>query len=167
MSYGVECIRSYVEIIHARISKVGFRPSHLSHILLSSPPGADALFSFIVHVEQDPSNVSLLQGFFLKLSTSSDGPMERPSEPGTPGGAGVSDYYSSKLVSFVRTVLSIVPVSVFAIIVQMSDIFERRLQPLPLRVPVEKLSSFAQLGERYKLSMMAHEVSIFANGELS
>ena len=90
--------------------------------------------------------------------------MERPTS-GTLGGAGVSDYYSSNLISFVRTVLSIVPVSVFAIIVQMSDIFERRLQPLPLRVPVEKLSSFAQLGERYKLSMMAHEVSIFANGE--
>lgn len=135
MSYGVECIRSYVDIIHARISK-------------------------------DPANVSLLQGFFLKLSTSSDGPIERPTS-GTPGGAGVSDYYSSKLISFVRTVLSIVPVSVFAIIVQMSDIFERRLQPLPLRVPVEKLSSFAQLGERYKLSMMAHEVSIFANGILN
>ena len=163
MSYGVECIRSYVDIIHARISKVSFVASGsisnslLLLVLMQS-------FHFDCNVAQDPSNVSLLQGFFLKLSTSSDGPMERPTS-GTLGGAGVSDYYSSNLISFVRTVLSIVPVSVFAIIVQMSDIFERRLQPLPLRVPVEKLSSFAQLGERYKLSMMAHEVSIFAKGE--
>lgn len=46
MSYGVECIRSYVDIIHARISKVGFRClwrlSYFRHI----PSCAYAFFLF-------------------------------------------------------------------------------------------------------------------------
>jgi WASH complex subunit strumpellin len=134
MSYGIESMRSYVQIVHSRISK-------------------------------DPSNVSLLQGFFAKLSSSLDGSVERLRQLGSPEVDRVTGYYSSRLVSFVRDVLGIVPVSVFAILVQMSDILERRLQRLPSRVQGDKLIAYAQLGERYKLNMMAHEISIFADGE--
>lgn len=134
MSYGVESMKSYVDIIHSRISK-------------------------------DPSNVSLLQGFFLKLSSSLDGPVERLKQLNSPEAARVTDYYSSQLVAFVRNVLEIAPVSVFAIMVQMSDIIERRLQRLPPKVQSDQLKAYAQLGERYKLAMMAHEISIFADGK--
>jgi WASH complex subunit strumpellin len=135
MSYGIESMKSYIQIIHSRISK-------------------------------DPSNVSLLRGFFMKLSSSLDGPVERLRQLKSPDVARVTKYYSSQLVTFVRNVLGIVPVSVFATLVQMSDILERRLQRLPSRVEVDKLIAFAQMGERYKLGMMAHEISIFADGEL-
>ena len=135
MSYGVESMKSYVQIIHSRISK-------------------------------DPSNVSLLQGFFLKLSSSLDAPVQRLDQLNSPDAARVTDYYSSQLVAFVRNVLEIVPVSLFAIIVQMSDIIERRLQRLPPKVQSDKLKAYAQPGERYKLAMMAHEMSIFADGKL-
>jgi WASH complex subunit strumpellin len=135
MSYGIESMKSYIQIIHSRISK-------------------------------DPSNVSLLQGFFMKLSSSLDGPVERLRQLKSQDVAWVTMYYSSQLVTFVRKVLGVVPVSVFATLVQMSDILERRLQRLPSRVQGDKLIAFAQLGERYKLSMMAHEISIFADGEL-
>jgi WASH complex subunit strumpellin len=128
-------MKSYIQIIHSRISK-------------------------------DPSNVSLLQGFFMKLSSSLDGPVERLRQLKSQDVAWVTMYYSSQLVTFVRKVLGVVPVSVFATLVQMSDILERRLQRLPSRVQGDKLIAFAQLGERYKLSMMAHEISIFADGEL-
>lgn len=134
MSYGVESMKSYVQIIHSRISK-------------------------------DPSNVSLLQGFFFKLSSSLDGPVERLKQLNSPNASRVASYYSSQLVAFVRKVLEIVPVSVFAIIVQMSDILERRLARLPSKVQGDKLIAYAQLGERYKLAMMAHEISIFADGK--
>jgi WASH complex subunit strumpellin len=136
ISYGVESMKSYVKIIHTRISK-------------------------------DPSNVNLLQGFFLKLSNSLDGPVVRLKELKSPEVERVSGYYSSQLVAFVRNVLEIVPVSVFGILVQISDIFERRLQRLPTKIQGDKLGAYAQLGERYKLSMMAHEISIFADGVLS
>eukprot|EP00986_Skeletonema_menzelii_P002865 scaffold837_cov217-Skeletonema_menzelii.AAC.1 len=136
ISYGVESMKSYVKIIHSRISK-------------------------------DPSNVNLLQGFFLKLSSSLDGPVVRLKQLNSPKVERVTGYYSSQLVAFVRNVLEIVPVSVFGILVQISDIFERRLQRLPLKIQGDKLGAFAQLGERYKLSMMAHEISIFADGVLS
>ena len=136
ISYGVESMKSYVKILHSRISK-------------------------------DPSNVNLLQGFFLKLSNSLDGPVLRLKQLNSPEAERVSGYYSSQLVAFVRNVLEIVPVSVFGILVQISDIFERRLQPMPLKVQADKLGAYAQLGERYKLSMMAHEISIFADGVLS
>ncbi|KAL7541370.1 hypothetical protein ACHAXR_010852 [Thalassiosira sp. AJA248-18] len=135
MSYGVESMKTYVKIIHTRVSK-------------------------------DPSNVSLLQGFFLKLSSSLDGPVERLKQLKSPEAARVTEYYSSQLVAFVRNVLEIVPASVFAIMVQMSDIIERRLQKLPQKVEGDKLLAYAQLGERYKLAMMAHEISIFADGIL-
>ena len=134
MSYGIEAMRSYVQILHSRISK-------------------------------DPSNVSLLQGFFAKLSSSLDGSVERLRQLRSPEVDRVTGYYSSRLVTFVRDVLGIVPVSVFAILVQMSDIMERRLQKLPCRVQGDKLIAYAQLGERYKLNMMAHEISIYADGE--
>jgi WASH complex subunit strumpellin len=136
ISYGVESMKSYVKIIHSRISK-------------------------------DPSNVNLLQGFFLKLSSSLDGPVVRLKQLKSPEVERVTGYYSSQLVAFVRNVLEIVPVSVFGILVQISDIFERRLQRLPSKVQGDKLGAYAQLGERYKLSMMAHEISIFADGVLS
>jgi WASH complex subunit strumpellin len=136
ISYGVESVKSYVKIIHSRISK-------------------------------DPSNVNLLQGLFLKLSNSWDDPVARLKQLKSPELERVSGYYSSQLVAFVRNVLEIVPISVFGILVQISDIFERRLQRLPLKVQGDKLGAYAQLGERYKLSMMAHEISIFADGVLS
>jgi len=135
MSYGIESMKSYVSVIHSRISK-------------------------------DPSNVSLLRGFFLKLSNSLDGTVERINQLHSPEAKRVMNYYSLQLVAFVREVLGIVPVSVFAILIQMSDLLERRLQCLPARVQADKLITYAQLGDRYKLNMMAHEISVFADGIL-
>ncbi len=133
MSYGVESMKTYVQIIHSRISK-------------------------------DPSNVSLLQGFFMKLSSSLDAPADRLKQLNSLEVEKVTGYYSSQLVAFVRNVLDIVPVSVGSIIVQMSDILNGQLQSLPPKVKADELLAFAQLGERYKLAMMAHEISIFADG---
>ena len=131
--------------------------------------GVESMKSYtsIIHsrISKDPSNVSLLQGFFLKLSSSLDQPVERLKQLNSPEVAKVTDYYSSQLTSFVRAVLEIVPLSVFKIIVQMSDIIERRLQPLPSKVQADKVLAYAQPGERYKLAMMCHEISIFADGK--
>lgn len=120
MSYGIESVKSYVTIIHTRVTK-------------------------------DPSNVALLQGFFLKLSSSLDGPVERLKQLNSPDVAKVAGYYSSELVSFVRRVLEVVPISVFGLLVQISDIFERRLLPLPKKVAADQLVTYAQTGERYKV----------------
>ena len=131
--------------------------------------GVESMKSYtsIIHsrISKDPSNVSLLQGFFLKLSSSLDQPVERLKQLNSPEVAKVTGYYSSQLTSFVRAVLEIVPLSVFKIIVQMSDIIERRLQPLPSKVQADKVLAYAQPGERYKLAMMCHEISIFADGK--
>jgi WASH complex subunit strumpellin len=107
----------------------------------------------IIHtrVIKDPSNVALLQGFFLKLSSSLDGPVERLKQLNSPKVGKVTGYYSSELVSFVRKVLEIVPVSVFGLLVQISDIFERRLLSLPKKVAADQLITYAQMGERYKV----------------
>lgn len=134
MSYGIESVKSYVKIIHSRVTK-------------------------------DPSNVNLLQGFFMKLSSSLDAPVERLKQLNSPDATRVTDYYSLQLVSFVRKVLEIVPISVFGLVVQMSDIIERRLLRLPKKVAADQLIAFSQTGERYKLAMMAHEISIFADGK--
>eukprot|EP00804_Cyclotella_cryptica_P013905 CCRYP_002429-RD/>CCRYP_002429-RD protein AED:0.28 eAED:0.28 QI:53/0.75/0.6/1/1/1/5/0/1264 len=135
MSYGIESVKSYVTIIHTRVSK-------------------------------DPSNVALLQGFFLKLSSSLDGPVERLKQLSSAEAMKVTEFYSAELVSFVRKVLEIVPISVFRLLVNMSDIFERRLLRLPRKVAADQLVTYSQTGERYKLSMMAHEISMFAEGIL-
>ena len=107
----------------------------------------------IIHarVTKDPSNVALLQGFFLKLSSSLDGPVERLKQLNSSEVAKVTGYYSSHLVSFVRKVLEIVPVSVFGLLVQISDIFERRLLRLPKKVAADELITYSQMGERYKV----------------
>lgn len=122
MSYGIESVKSYVNIIHTRVTK-------------------------------DPSNVALLQGFFLKLSSSLDGPVERLKQLNSPEVGKITGYYSSELVSFVRKVLEIVPVSVFGLLVQISDIFERRLLRLPKKVAADQLATYAQTGERYNVSV--------------
>jgi hypothetical protein len=116
-------------------------------------------------ISKDPSNVALLQEFFLRLSSTLDGPVERMRQLRSPEAARITGYYSSQLVAFVRNVLDVVPVFVFAILVQMSDVIERRLQRLPPMVPADRLIAYAQLGKRYKLAMMAHEISIFADSE--
>jgi WASH complex subunit strumpellin len=120
MSYGIESVKSYVTIIHTRVTK-------------------------------DPSNVALLQGFFLKLSSSLDGPVDRLKQLNSPEVAKVTGYYSSELVSFVRKVLEIVPISVFGVLVQIGDIFERRLLRLPKKVAADQLITYSQMGERYKV----------------
>lgn len=120
MSYGIESVKSYVTIIHTRVTK-------------------------------DPSNVALLQGFFLKLLSSLDGPVERLKQLKSPEAVKISEYYSAELVSFVRKVLEVVPISVFRLLVNMSDIFERRLLRLPKKVAADQLITFSQTGERYKV----------------
>ena len=107
----------------------------------------------VIHtrVTKDPSNVALLQGFFLKLSSSLDVPVERLNQLNSSEAGKVTRYYSSELVSFVRKVLEIVPVSLFGLLVQISDIFERRLQRLPKKVAADQLITYSQTGERYKV----------------
>jgi WASH complex subunit strumpellin len=121
MSYGTESVKSYITIIHNRVTK-------------------------------DPSNVALLQGFFLKLYSSLDTPLDRLKQLNSPEAAKATGYYSMELVSFVRKVLEIVPISVFGLLVQISDIFERRLLQLPKKIAADQLITYAQTGERYKVS---------------
>lgn len=132
--------------------------------------GIESMKSYVTIIQsriaKDPSNVSLLRGFFMKLSSSLDGTVARIYRLHSPEAKKVIHYYSLQLVAFVREVLGIVPVSVFAIIIQMSDLLDRRLQCLPARVQANKLITYAQLGDRYKLNMMAHEISVFADGIL-
>ncbi|KAL9189378.1 hypothetical protein ACHAXT_009053 [Thalassiosira profunda] len=132
--------------------------------------GVESMKSYvkIIHsrIAKDPSNVSLLQGFFFKLSSSLDGPVERLKQLKSPEVERITGYYSSQMVSFVRNALEIVPMSMFAIMVQMGDIIERGLQRLPPKVQADKLVAYAQPNERYKLSMMAHEIAVFSDGIL-
>jgi len=60
-----------------------------------------------------------------------------------------------------------VPVSVFAILMEIVDIKERRLKQLPVKVEIDNLLEYAQLDERHKLAMLTQELSIFTEGILA
>eukprot|EP01041_Mallomonas_annulata_P003104 gene3104-6094_t len=118
------------------------------------------------HIKDEPSSVILLRTTFLKTVSILDIPLVRITSINSPDAESVAEYYSNLLVEFVRTVLEIVPKSVFLILNEIVDIQTQRILPVPARLEAKDLKNHAQLELRLQMSKLTHQVSILTEGIL-
>lgn len=115
-------------------------------------------------INADPFTVLKLSCLFLKLRSILDIPLLRISQSGSMDLYSVSEYYSSELVAYVRSVMEIIPVSMFSILNDVIAVQTKQLHELPWRLEKESLRDFAQPEERYKLAKATHRVAVFTQG---
>lgn len=126
----------------------------------------DYITIFQERITKDPKSVVLLRAVFLKAASMLDVPLVRIMAIDSPDAVSVAAYYSQELVEFVRTVLGIIPVSVFHILGQIVSLQTNKMQPIPIRLEAKDLKDYAQLDARFELAKLTHEVSIFTEGIL-
>jgi hypothetical protein len=103
---------------------------------------------------------------FLKLVSILDLPLLRITACGSKDGTSVSEYYSSALVRFVRSVLEIIPQSMFRILNEIIQLMTGQLKPIPMKLERQYLKDFSQLDLRHTLARATHQVSVFSEGIL-
>ncbi|BBM98849.1 WASH complex subunit strumpellin [Marchantia polymorpha subsp. ruderalis] len=118
-------------------------------------------------IRAEPFTVLKLQCLFLKLRSIMDIPLLRISQCNSLDLLSVSEYYSSELVAYVRAVLEIIPVSMFAILNDVIAVQTKRLRDLPARLEKVHLRDYAQLEERFTLAKATHQVAVFTQGLLA
>jgi WASH complex subunit strumpellin len=118
-------------------------------------------------IRADPTAVRLLRAAFLKLTSVLEVPLVRIYQANSPDKAAVSEYYSGELVAFLRTVMEVIPVIVFAILREVIALQTRNMKSLPVRVELIHLRDLAQLDQRMVLARKTHEISIFTEGILA
>ena len=79
----------------------------------------------------------------------------------------VSQYYSSQLVQFVGRVLSVIPISIYELLEQMTKIMSPGLKAEEAKITKEDLLGHALFDDRLQLAKHAHRISLFAEGMLS
>lgn len=118
-------------------------------------------------VARDPSLCLLLRATFLKLSSILSLPLVRIMQANSQDDVSVAEFYSTELVAYVRSVLEIVPRSVFRILDGISTISAERLKPLPPKLERKYIKEASQLSERYALAKLTNNVSVFTRGILN
>jgi WASH complex subunit strumpellin len=109
-------------------------------------------------IQKDPSCVLFLRATFLKLVSILDLPLLRIQQCGSKDVVSVSEYYSSALVRFVRSVLSVVPQNMFRILNDIIKLLTYDMRPVPMKLERLHLKEFSQLDMRQKLARDTHEV---------
>jgi WASH complex subunit strumpellin len=118
-------------------------------------------------IKRDPSSTLKLRSTFLKLATCLELPCVRIDQAKSPDLVSVMEYYSSSLVSFVRSVLQVVPSTMFTILNEIIDLTINSLKELPTRLPRAELRELAQLEERHTLARATHQIAVFTEGILA
>lgn len=117
-------------------------------------------------IYRDPNSVILLRATFRKAASILDIPMTRIVIVQSPDEESVAEYYSSELVQFVRSILEIIPISVFQILNKIQVIQSQKMKPLDARMEAKDIKEFAQVELRLQLARLTQQVSIFTEGIL-
>ena len=112
-----------------------------------------------------------------------EGAMVRLGEAGSRDLYPVSQYYSRKLVTYIRletnseqkmyntvfcfrNVLQVIPASMFALLEKVVEL-QSKLEELPTRLEKDKLKEFSQLDKRFEIARLTHKVSVLSRGILA
>ena len=117
-------------------------------------------------VKTEPRRVSELRSTFLKLSGAMEGAMVRLGEAGSRDLYPVSQYYSRRLVTYIRKVLQVIPATMFGLLEQVIS-NQQELKELPTRLEKDKLKEFSQLDRRWEVARLTHKVSVLSRGILA
>ena len=118
-------------------------------------------------IQRNPFSVLKLRATFLKLVSILDAPICRISEANSPDLSSVSQYYSSEVAAFMRSVLHVIPENMFAILSEVVAINANELRELPVKVVRADLREWSQLGPRHRLARATHRVSVLTEGVLA
>ncbi|GLJ16716.1 hypothetical protein SUGI_0287200 [Cryptomeria japonica] len=131
--------------------------------------GIMGMFTERIHksIEEDPFTLQKLQCLFVKLRSLLDIPLLRISQSDSADLFSVSEYYSSELVAYVRTILDIIPINIFKILKDLVAKQAQKLHEFPSRIEKTNLRDFVQLDERYGLAKATHRLAVFSQGILA
>ena len=115
-------------------------------------------------LQSNSKNVLLLRAAFLKIASILNFPLVHLYEIDSEDIDSVTKYYSGELVSFVREILQIIPISVFTLLDDVSKIFSSGFQEIPIKLPKKDVKLYAQNEKRFKLAKDAHLISVFTKG---
>uniref|UniRef100_A0A3Q2YBW3 WASH complex subunit 5 n=1 Tax=Hippocampus comes TaxID=109280 RepID=A0A3Q2YBW3_HIPCM len=112
------------------------------------------------------SMVTKLRATFLKLASALDLPLLRINQVNSADLLSVSQFYSGELVAYVRKVLQIIPESMFTSLAKIIKLQIHDIIEVPTRLDKDKLKDYSQLGARYEVAKLTHDISIFTEGIL-
>ena len=115
-------------------------------------------------LQSNSKNVLLLRAAFLKIASILNFPLVHLYEIDSDDIESVTKYYSGELVSFVREILQIIPISVFNLLDDVSKIFSSGFQEIPSKLKKKEVKLYAQNEKRYQLARDAHLISVFTKG---
>ncbi|CAG12904.1 unnamed protein product, partial [Tetraodon nigroviridis] len=117
-------------------------------------------------IRVSPSMVTKLRATFLKLASALDLPLLRINQANSADLLSVSQFYSGELVAYVRKVLQIIPESMFTSLAKIIKLQIHDIMEVPTRLDKDKLKDYSQLGARYEVAKLTHDISIFTEGIL-
>ncbi|KAE8748690.1 hypothetical protein FOCC_FOCC004493 [Frankliniella occidentalis] len=118
-------------------------------------------------IKRDPGLVIKLRATFLKLSSALETPLLRINQARSADLVSVSGYYSGELVAYVRTVLHVIPETMFGLMAKIVHLQTHVIKELPTRLEKERLKDFAQLDDRHEVAKLTHAVSVLTEGILA
>lgn len=121
------------------------------------------LFAGIKH---EPHLVVKLRACFMKLASALEIPLLRINQCHSEDLISVSQYYSNELVHYVKTVLQIIPESLFGQMARIIRLQTSTLKELPTRLEKDKMKEYAQFDERFEVARVTYSIFVFAEGIL-
>lgn len=118
-------------------------------------------------LKRNSKNILYLKSVFLKMASIMNMPLIRLFETNSHDIDSVTNYFSGELVNFVRKVLQIVPSSVFLILQDIINIFNKGFKEPPVKFLKADIKDYAQLEERYVLASACQKISLFTKGILA
>ncbi|RNA30035.1 WASH complex subunit strumpellin [Brachionus plicatilis] len=117
-------------------------------------------------IKNKPNLVIKLRATFLKLGYALDLPLLRITQANSSDFGSVTQYYSLELVSYVRKVLQIIPISMFNLLAKIISIQTNKLKEVPTLLDKDKLKDYSQLDYRYEISKLTYSISLYTQGIL-
>lgn len=119
-------------------------------------------------IKDNPLKVYGIESTFLKLASAFDTCLLRLRQNNLKDDLdSVSQYYSRKLVSYMRDVLHIIPESILELVSLIIDIqTEHFMRDMPAKVSLDNLKDYALPDQRFKMLELTHKISHYAESML-
>ncbi|XP_052859706.1 WASH complex subunit 5 [Anopheles cruzii] len=119
------------------------------------------------NIRRQPRLVIKLRSTFLKLASALEIPLLRLNQAESANLLDVSQHYSNELANFVRTVVQIIPETMFTLLAQIIELQTNVLRELPARLERERMKEYAQFEERFRVAELTYTLSTFTEGILA
>jgi WASH complex subunit strumpellin len=117
-------------------------------------------------IREEPQTVSRLRCWFLKLKSVLELPLLRLSQVGSKDLYPVSQFYSSQLVDYIRSVLEVIPGNMVGILVDTVAKQAQRIGEVPTRLERAAVRGQVQGEERLQLARAARLLAVLSSGVL-